>query len=96
MLTIHRRRRITLTPMIAFAALALVLTVPVLSQTSLHAASVERYTTMHVRAGQTLWTIASANTSSDGDVQTTVDRIVTANHLGAAPIVPGERLLIPQ
>ncbi len=96
MLMIHRRRRITLTPLIAFAALALVLTVPVLSQTSVHAASVERYTTVHVRAGETLWAIASANTDADGDVQATVDRIVTANHLAGATLVPGERLRIPR
>ena len=96
MLMIHRRRRITLTPLIAFAALALILTVPVLSQTTVHAASVERYTTVHVRSGQTLWAIAAANTNADGDVQATIDRIVAANHLRGVNLTPGERLLIPQ
>jgi hypothetical protein len=47
-----------------------------------------------VRAGETLWGIASAGYPSS-DPRAAVDRIEHANHLGSASIVPGQVLLLP-
>ena len=90
-----KRRRFTLMPAIMLAALSLMVTVPALSSMHLYAAGAQRYATVVVQPGDTLWAIASTRTNSAGDVQETIDRIAEVNHLGGSPIVPGQRLRVP-
>lgn len=90
-----KRRRFTLMPAIMLAALSLMVTVPALSSMHLYAAGTQRYATVVVQPGDTLWAIASARTARSGDVQETIDRIAEVNHLGGSPIVPGQRLHVP-
>jgi len=47
-----------------------------------------------VQPGDSLWTIAAAHYPND-DVRAQVDAIESANHLGSAPLTPGERLVLP-
>lgn len=47
-----------------------------------------------VHAGDTLWSIASAD-YPDGDVRDHVDQIISLNHLPGGSITPGEDLLLP-
>jgi predicted Zn-dependent protease len=90
------RKRFTLMPAIALAALSLMVTLPTLSNMHLYAATPQRYTLVTVQSGDTLWSIASAHTGANGDVQDTIDRISAANHLQASMIQPGEKIRIPQ
>jgi LysM repeat protein len=92
---VSHRKRFTLMPAIALAALSLMVTVPTLSSMHLYAATAQRYATVTVQPGDTLWSIASAHTNASGDVQETIDRISATNHLSAAVILPGEKLRIP-
>ena len=46
-----------------------------------------------VKPYDTLWTIASSHYA--GDPRSAVYRITTANRLGAAPLTPGETLVLP-
>lgn len=89
------RKRFTLMPAIALAALSLIVTLPTLSSMHLYAASAERYAVVTVHPGDTLWSIASAHTASTGDVQETIDRITEANHLHLSSLQPGQHLRIP-
>ncbi len=89
------RKRFTLMPAIALAALSLMVTLPTLSSMHLYAATPQRFSTVTVAAGDTLWSIASAHTKNSGDVQETIDRITEANHLRAASLAPGQKLRIP-
>ena len=91
----YRRKRFTLMPAIALAALSLMVTVPALSSMHLYAAGPQRYATVVVHPGDTLWGIAATHTASSNDVQDTIDRIAEINHLGGSPIVPGQRLRVP-
>jgi predicted Zn-dependent protease len=90
------RKRLTLMPAIALAALSLMVTVPALSSMHLYAATAQRYAVVTVQPGDTLWSIAAAHTSASGDVQETIDSISATNHLQASTILPGERLRIPE
>ena len=90
------RKRFTLMPLIAIAGLSLVVTLPALSATQLHAAKPVTYTTVTVRSGDSLWNIADGRTAQGGDIQATVDAIIAVNHLDGAEIAPGEHLRIPQ
>ena len=90
------RKRFTLMPAIALASLSLMVTLPTLSSMHLYAASVQRYTTVTVHSGDTLWSIASTHTNDSGDVQETIDRISELNHLNSAPLAPGQKLRIPK
>jgi len=90
-----KRRRFTLMPAIMLAGLSLMVTVPALSSMHLYAAGAQRYATVVVQPGDTLWAIASSHTSRSSNVQDTIDRISEINHLGSAPIMPGQRLRIP-
>jgi LysM repeat protein len=90
------RKRFSLMPLIAIAGLSLVVTLPALSATQLHAAKPVTYTTVTVKSGDSLWNIAAARTSRDGDVQATIDAIIAVNHLSGAAIAPGQHLSIPQ
>ena len=52
--------------------------------------------TVHVvRAGETVWGIATSLAGPGGDPRPVVDRIVAMNHLGATPLQAGARLLLP-
>ena len=82
-------------PVIALAALSLMVALPVLSSTRLYAASAQRYATIRVNPGDTLWSIAAAH-SGDNDVQDTIDRISSVNHLHGATLQPGQKLRIPE
>lgn len=89
------RKRFTLMPLIAIAGLSLVVTLPALSATQLHAAKPVTYTTVTVKSGDSLWGLASKRTATDGDVQAMVDEIVAVNHLDGAALNPGQHLRIP-
>lgn len=89
------RKKFTLMPIITLGALSLMVSLPMLSSTHLHAASAQRYATVTVRSGDTLWSLAAAHTTASADVQDTIDRIVEANHLGAGSLQPGRILRIP-
>ena len=91
-----RRKRFTLMPAITLAALSLMVTLPALSSMHLYAATAQRYATVTVQPGDTLWSIAAAHTSANNDVQETIDRISAANHLSVSMLLPGERLRIPE
>jgi Tfp pilus assembly protein FimV len=93
---VGRRKRFTLMPAIALAALGLMVALPTLSGVRLYAATTERYATVAVHPGDTLWAIAAAHSAKGDDVQEMVDRIVDANHLGSGSLQPGQRLRIPQ
>ena len=90
------RKRFTLMPAIALAALSLIVTVPTLSSMHLYAATAQRYAEVTVQPGDTLWSIASAHTGSTGDVQDTIDRISAVNHVQASMLYPGQKLRIPE
>lgn len=92
---IVRRKKFTLMPAIALAALGLIVALPTLSSMRLYAAATPRYVTVTVRPGDTLWTIATAHLSSGTDIQEAVDRISATNHLATGTLQPGERLRIP-
>ncbi|MGC1380992.1 MAG: LysM peptidoglycan-binding domain-containing protein [Candidatus Baltobacteraceae bacterium] len=83
-------------PAIALAALSLTVALPALSSMRLYAATAQRYATVTVHPGDTLWSIASARAGQSADVQEVVDRITEANHLKAATLQPGQRLRIPE
>jgi LysM repeat protein len=90
------RKRFTLMPLIAIAGLSLVVTLPALSATQLHAAQPVTYTTVTVKSGDSLWNLADERTAAGGDIQATVDAIIAVNHLDGAALTPGQHLRIPQ
>jgi len=92
---VTRRKRFTLMPAIALTALALIVALPALSSVRLYAATTQRYATVTVRPGDTLWSIAASH-ARGADVQEAVDRISDVNHLDGGAIQPGERLRIPE
>ena len=93
---LFRRKRFSLMPAIALAGLALMVALPTLSSTRLYAASAQRYVTVTVRPGDTLWSIAAAHAAPSSDLQEVIDRISAANHLQEGTIQPGEHLKIPE
>lgn len=90
----QKRRRFTLMPAIVLAALSLMVTVPALSTMHLYAATAQRYATVTVHPGDTLWAIAAKHTGT-ADVQDTIDRITEVNHLQSVSLQPGQRLRVP-
>lgn len=90
------RKRFTLMPVIALAALSLMVALPAFSSMHLYAASAQRYASVTVAPGDTLWSIAAAHTGPNADVQETIDRITQANRLHATLLQPGEHLRIPR
>ncbi len=91
-----KRKKFTLMPAISLAALSLMVALPTLSNMHLYAATAQHYKVVTVQPGDTLWSIAASNTSSNGDVQETIDRISDANRLHATQLEPGQRLRVPQ
>jgi hypothetical protein len=90
-----RRKRFTLMPAIALAALSLIVALPTLSSMRLYAAGAERYASVTVRPGDSLWSIAATH-DSGGDIQQTIDEIDAVNHLHGLPLQPGQKLRIPE
>ena len=86
------RKRLTLMPVIALAALSLMVALPTLSGSRLYAATAPQYKSVTVHPGDTLWSIAS---TQGGDIQEAIDRISAANHLDGADLQPGQQLRIP-
>jgi LysM repeat protein len=93
---VDRRKRFTLMPAIALAALGLMVALPTLSSVRLYAATAQHYATVTVQPGDTLWGIASAHAGQSADVQEIVDRITDVNHLQSGAIQPGQRLRVPE
>jgi predicted Zn-dependent protease len=91
----YRRRRFTLMPLIALGSLSLAVSVPTLANGHLYAASPQRYETVVVKPGDSLWTLVAARTPAGEDVQATIDRVSAENHLGSATLHPGQRIKIP-
>jgi hypothetical protein len=83
-------------PLIALAGLTLAFTLPVLSAATIHAAAPVRYATIVVQPGDDVWSIAEQRAATGADIQSVVDDIVAVNHIGAAGLVPGQRIRIPQ
>jgi hypothetical protein len=92
---VGRRKRFTLMPAIALAALGVMVALPMLSSVRLYAATAQRYSTVIVQPGDTLWGLAAAHAGPSADVQEIVDRITDTNHLQSGALQPGERLRIP-
>ena len=90
-----RKHKPTLMPLVALAGLSLAVTLPALSST-VHAAPPVAYATVTVRSGDSLWSLAERKTAPGGDVQTTVDQILGANHLASSTLHVGQTLRIPQ
>jgi predicted Zn-dependent protease len=90
-----RKTRFTLMPLIALGTLSLAVSIPTLASGHLYAASPQRYETVVVKPGDSLWTLAAARTAATGDVQGTIDRVMADNHLGTATLQPGQRIRIP-
>lgn len=90
-----QRSTFSLLPAIALGALALLASLPSLAGRHVIAASPERFATVTVESGQTVWAIAARRTSSGGNVQDMVDRIIAVNHLNGASVSPGQELRIP-
>jgi nucleoid-associated protein YgaU len=90
-----RRKRFTLMPAIALAALGLMIALPSLSSVRLYAATAPHYETVTVRAGDTLWSIAASHARPNTDLQELVDRITDANRLQGGALQPGQHLRIP-
>jgi LysM repeat protein len=93
---VGKRKRFTLMPAIALAALGLMVALPTLSSVRLYAATTQRYATVTVHPGDTLWSIAAAHAAPTADVQEVVDRISDANHLQTGTLQPGQHLRIPE
>lgn len=92
---VTRRKRFTLMPLIALGSLSLAVSIPTLASGHLYAASPQRYETVVVKSGDNLWTLSAARTTSTGDVQATIDRVMADNHLTTATLQPGQHLRIP-
>jgi Tfp pilus assembly protein FimV len=90
------RKRITLMPAIAMAALAALVAFPALSQSRLYAAGPQRFVTVTVRPGDNLWDIAGHYTPGGANVQDTIDHILAVNGKSSAVVTPGEHLKIPE
>jgi len=91
-----RRKRASLMPAVALAALGAIVTIPALSSSRLYAAAPERFATVTVQRGDSLWSLAERRTAPGASVQDALDAIVAANHLENATIVPGQQLKIPR
>ena len=91
-----KRKRITLMPAVALAALSALIAIPALSQSRLYAADPVSYAHVTVQRGDNLWAIADRFTPASGDVEETIDQIEEANNLDNATVIPGQHLRIPR
>jgi LysM repeat protein len=78
--------------LMAFVALAVVLLGSRAGNTAPRHAATRVY---QVRAGDTLWRIASRVAGPEGDPRPVVDRVIELNGLHGASIWAGERLYLP-
>ena len=92
----ERRKRLTLMPAVALAALGALVTIPTLSSMRLYAATPEHFRTVVVHRGDNLWSLAAGNAAAGGSIEEAIDGIISVNHLAGATIHPGQRLKIPQ
>ena len=92
----YKRKRLSLMPALALAALSALVAIPAFSQVRLFAAGAQHPITIVVHPGENLWSIADRYTATDGNTQETVDAIKEANHMKSSSTVPGERLLVPR
>jgi predicted Zn-dependent protease len=88
--------RISLMPVIIFAAFSLMAWLPLVTSIHVQAAMPQRVTVVKVQPGDSVWSIASHTAASGVDVNELADRIITANHLVNASLSPGDELRIPQ
>lgn len=91
-----KRKRVTLMPAVALAALSALIAIPALSQARLYAAAPEHFARVTVAQGDSLWSLADRYTASGESVQDTVDRIMAVNGLASATVLPGQHLNIPR
>jgi nucleoid-associated protein YgaU len=70
--------------------------IPALASPRFYAAVPQESATVTVQRGDTLWTLAERQTRDGGNVQQTLDAIVSANHLAGVAIFPGQRIKIPR
>ena len=89
-----RRKRFTLMPAIAIAALGLMVALPSLSSMRLEAATAQRYAIVQVQPGDTLWGIAASHYPGSS-IEQSISNIEAANRLNGANIRPGETLTLP-
>ena len=82
-------------PAVTLATLSLIIGLPSLSGIRLYAATSEKFATVIVQPGDTLWRIAATHTPPGGSVQETVDSIEAANRRPSATLTPGEKIRIP-
>ena len=87
-----RRRRVSLTVLVALALAGLI--GPVARAVAGPSLAPVAHRTYVVHGGDTLWSIAARVTPSE-DPRPVVARIQQANHLGAGAIVPGQTLTVP-
>ncbi|MBV8150224.1 MAG: LysM peptidoglycan-binding domain-containing protein [Candidatus Eremiobacteraeota bacterium] len=90
-----RTKPFTLMPLIALGSLSLAVSLPTLATGHLYAATPQRYAVVTVRPGDNLWSLVAARTPDGADVQATLDRVVSENHLAGATLHPGQKLRIP-
>ncbi len=90
------RRKPTLMPAVALAALGALVAIPALSQSTIYAASPEQFRTTTVARGENLWSIADRYTADGQNVQQTLDTIMAVNGLKSSAITAGEKLKIPR
>jgi nucleoid-associated protein YgaU len=83
-------------PVVALAALGAIVAIPALSSSLLHAAGSERFASVIVHRGDTLWTLAESHTPAGGSIQETIDTILAVNQLDGAAVVPGQQIRIPR
>jgi LysM repeat protein len=83
-------------PAVALAVLGAIVMIPALSSSRFYAAAPERFATVTVQRGDSLWALAERRTQAGGNVQDTIDVILAANHLESAVVVPGQHIKIPR
>ena len=92
----YSHRKISLMPIIIFAAFSLMAWLPLMSSIHVEAASPRRIAIITVEPGDTVWSIASQHVPAGVEMDEFVDRIVTANRLNNAQVMPGQKLRLPE
>lgn len=55
----------------------------------------QKYIKVEVQYGDTLWDIASENTSNKTDIRKVIYEIKELNHINSGKIIPGKKLIVP-
>lgn len=90
------QRKISLIPIIIFAAFSLFAWLPLVSAIHVEAASPRRIAVVTVEPGDTVWSIASQHIPAGVEMDEFIDRIVSANKLHDAQLSPGQKLRLPE